>query len=378
MDLPYVIIFVVLLVLAYFYWKVPQGKYIKLSCISVLLFIGARARVVGGDTIDYVRYFVGEFSIYSYYEHVEQLFRQYNKIMGILLFHNEVLYLLVHTFICLLPIYKLAQKESNSIPLSCLLFFVCGYYIHYMSALRQVLGLSILLWGIIYVIDKRKYRWIVFILSGIVGWSFHSSVFIAFWGYLLCYFFAIKKKKIYYIGIIFTSLIGVVFKSFNVSDFFALLALNHISEMKRMNEYLSWGLVDNDLGIFTLLSSSIVSIFVIYLMDRNRVNSWVLKLYWVGIMLTNLFYAVPMINRLTLPFSIMGIFCMTWMFDSRYKLAQQSQKLKIKVLILLVIGYFSQSYVKQQIYYDLYDNMLLHPYYFFWQDYHKHPSLIQR
>lgn len=130
MDLPYVIIFVVLLVLAYFYWKVPQGKYIKLSCISVLLFIGARARVVGGDTIDYVRYFVGEFSIYSYYEHVEQLFRQYNKIMGILLFHNEVLYLLVHTFICLLPIYKLAQKESNSIPLSCLLFlFVDIIYI---------------------------------------------------------------------------------------------------------------------------------------------------------------------------------------------------------------------------------------------------------
>lgn len=78
--------------------------------------------------------------------------------------------------------------------------------------------------------------------------------------------------------------------------------------MKRMNEYLSWGLVDNDLGIFTLLSSSIVSIFVIYLMDRNRVNSWVLKLYWVGIMLTNLFYAVPMISRLTLPFLLWASF----------------------------------------------------------------------
>lgn len=376
MDLPYIVIVVILLVLFYLYWKTPKEKYIRLSCIFVLFFIGARARVVGGDTIDYVRYFVGEFSIYSYYEHVEQLFRQYNKIMGIVLFHNEVLYLFAHTFICLLPVYKLAKKESNSIPFSCLLFFICGYYIHYMSALRQVLGLSILIWGMIYVIEKRKYKWVFFVLTGIVGWSFHSSVFIAFWGFILCYFLTIMRKKIYYIGIVLTALIGVVFKSFNIGDFFALLAMNHISEMKRMNEYLTWGLVDTDLGMFTLLSSAIVSIFVVYLMDRQRVNSWVLKLYWIGIMVNNIFYTVPMINRVILPFSVMGIFCITWLLDSRYKLVLQRQKNNI--LIILVVGYFTQSYVKQQIYYDLYDDMLLHPYYFFWQDYHKHPSLIQR
>ena len=59
MDYPYILNYLVMLFLAYLYWKRPDPKLIKWAFVIEFIFIAFRAPVVGADTWDYVRYLDG-------------------------------------------------------------------------------------------------------------------------------------------------------------------------------------------------------------------------------------------------------------------------------------------------------------------------------
>lgn len=111
---------------------------------------------MGADTYDYVRIFLGKSSNYeSSVDTWEPLFLMYNYILSLFV-GNGQLYLLISTFISLFPLYYLIKRYSYNPPLSILLFLLFGIYQIYFVALRQILGLAILLWGMIYVLEGRQ------------------------------------------------------------------------------------------------------------------------------------------------------------------------------------------------------------------------------
>lgn len=376
MDYPYIILMLFLFVLLGADLYKPNKIYSYLAPISVLLFIGLRAPVVGGDTIDYVRLFEGsKAGVYTYYTHVELLYRTYSTFMGTVLMTNGVLFLITHTFLSLFPFYLLMRKCSRNIPFSCLLFMIMMLYVHYMSALRQILGMGILFLGMWYFIEEKKYKWYIFIGSGVLGFFMHSSVLITFFGYLICYFVRYRTKMVPYISILVSALVGRVFHWLNIQSILKLIASNQISELERMNTYLGWSLSDDDnASLLRLLSSSIIALAFFYMMTTKQATHWFSKIFLLGIIINNLFYEVRMLDRLILPFMLFATICYTWMFNIKYRLSKKRLKIVYQSMLIISLVYLTQSYVKQNTNYDSFGALLLHPYYFFWQDYSDHPT----
>ena len=383
MDYPYIILMALLLCLfAYSIYYRSHGKYCGyVSAVAVFLFIALRAPVVGGDTIDYVRFVEGSSeSSYLYMEHVERLYKTYNLFMSFLLFKQGSLFIFVHTFLCLFPFYLLIKKYSCNVSLSCLLFMIMGLYINYMAAFRQILGMGILFFGMWYFMENKRWKWSVLVGSGVLGYFMHSSIFVTSFLYLACYFIRYKTKIVPYTAIIVSALVGRLLKLFNVQDALNLLAVNlsSVSELNRMNFYLGWSLYeDDDVGLLRLISSSLIGLAFFYMMTEKQATHWFARILLLGIVINNLFVGVKMLDRLLLPLMMFATICYTWMFNSRYILDKGYRK-SCQLLLVLCIAYMSQSYYKQNTNYDTEGAMLLHPYYFFWQDYGDHPALRLR
>ena len=83
-----------------------------------------------------------------------------------------------------------------------------------------------------------------------------------------------------------------------------------------------------------------------------------------------------MIARINLAFNLFSVITFTWGFGERYK--QNIKKIFfLKYVGPLVIVFFLQSFIRSQIGYKLDDSSRMHPYYFFWEDYHTHPSITK-
>ncbi len=384
MDYPYIVLLALLLCLfAYSLYSRSHKRYCGyISALAVFFFVALRAPVVGGDTIDYVRLVEGsKLGIYTYFDHVEALYRAYNAAMSYLLFKNGVTFLIVHTFLCLSPFYLLARKYSLNMSMTCLLFMVMMMYPHYMSALRQILGMGILFLGMWYFLENKRWKWYVFVGSGVLGYFMHSSIFITFFLYFACYFIRYNTKIVPYTAIIVSAAVGRLLHLFSVNDALNLLFvnLNSISELDRMNSYLEWSLAEDDnAGLLRLLSSSLIALAFFYMMTEKQATHWFARILLVGIVINNLFVGVRMLDRLLLPLMMFATICYTWMFNARYTQARGYTKNLYQGLLVLCIAYMSQSYYKQNTNYDKEGAMLLHPYYFFWQDYGDHPALRLR
>ena len=384
MDYPYIILLALLLCLfAYSLHNRRHRKYCgHISAALVFLFIALRAPVVGGDTIDYVRLLEGSSSsAYLYMGHVEALYLAYNATMSYLLMQNSVAFLLVHSFLCLFPFYLLASKYSRNMSMTCLLFMIMTLYPNYMAALRQIFGMGILFLGMWYFLENKRWKWFVFVGSGVLGYFMHSSVLVTFSFYLVCYFIRYNTKIVPYTAILVSAVVGRLLHLFNVQDALNLLAYNlsSISELNRMNEYLGLALAeDNNAGMMLLLSSSLIALAFFYMMTEKQATHWFARILLMGIVINNLFVGVRVLDRLILPLMMFATICYTWMFNACYFLAKGYTKFLYQGLLVLCLAYMAQSYYKQNTNYDKEDAMLLHPYYFFWQDYRDHPALRLR
>ena len=159
MDVPYIVFILFLLLLSGLYWKNPKRTYFVIAIWVVLFFIGFRSRVVGGaDSINYVRFFTGEQNFYNINDtrDLEPLLMAYNAVLRVLLFNNGTLYLFVTTFIGLFFIYKMVDKYSYNKMLSVLFFFFFLDYSLFFYALRQMLGISVYLGGLLFLLNNEK------------------------------------------------------------------------------------------------------------------------------------------------------------------------------------------------------------------------------
>lgn len=377
MDYPYIFNFLIMLFLAYQYWKKPDARFIKWAFILQFAFIALRAPVVGADTWDYVRYLAGERDFYNYdSRELEPLFIVYREIL-VALHCNRLAVMLINSFLSCYPLYLLVKRFSNNVPLSLAMLPILNFYYLYFCGLRQILAIAILILAMLYVYDEKKKKWTVFVLLSFVAWNFHTSAAIYAAIFVAAYFIKFKSRTVLISAVAISALMGIVLQSFNVFDAFNFFLNMNVSATERLEGYLQEGRDTREIeSIMLTLRPSLIAIGVFMFMDKEKLNHWFTVLYAVQLVLSNLFISVPMIFRLTCGFVVFGSIVFTWVLGNDYYNRCKQRQLVNKILIVFFL-YFGQSIVKSNMdsYIDLTSSGRMHPYYFIWEDYSDHPSI---
>lgn len=361
MDYPYILLIIILLILVYLEKNNKNDQLFKLASLLVLLFIGMRDSTVGADTLDYYNYFIGRQKYYNMdSRELEEGLAVYNAIIGFVTFRFGPLYLLINTFFSLLPVYFLIKKYSTFKTLSVLLFFLIGNYEIYFIALRQILGMSFLFWGV-YLLEKND-RWkgmIAYVFCTLLGYSFHTSIIAFSLIYILLYFIPMQRKYVIFMLIIGSMLLGAIFQMFDITKLFELIVIANVSAVERLEGYLNYDLADVNYNILTLVLPNIAAIIVYICMDKKRINHWFSKIYLTSILIFNVFNQVPMITRLNVPFTLMGIIVFTWAYRSKVDFFMKGIRQKLLLVVLLL---FAVVFFKRNIYYEKKSLDRMHPY----------------
>ena len=377
MDYPYIFNFLLMLFLAYQYWKKPDPKLVKWAFILQFVFIAFRAPVVGADTWDYVRYLDGERNFYNYDERaLEPLFIVYREIL-VALHCNRLAVMLINSFLSCYPLYLLIKRFSNNVPLSLAMLSILNFYYLYFCGLRQILAIAILILAMLYVYDDKKRKWAVFVAASFVAWNFHTSAAIYAAIFVAAYFIKFKNRTVLISVVAVSAVLGIVLQSFNVLDAFNFFLNMNVSATERLEGYLQEGRDTREIeSIMLTLRPSLIAIGVFMFMDKEKLNHWFTVLYAVQLIIANLFISVPMISRLTGGFVVFGAIVFTWVLGTDYYSSLKRRQLVNRILILFFL-YFGQMLVKNNLNstIDLTSDSRMHPYYFIWEDYSDHPSI---
>ena len=254
---------------------------------------------------------------------------------------------------------------------------IFDFYYVYFCGLRQILGFAILLMGLIYVLDEKKKKWLVFVLCAALGYSFHTTIVVYAAIFLAAYFLRFKSRTILISSVVISAVFGIVLQSFNIMDAFNFFLSMNVEATERIEGYMQDnGDVNEITSIFMSLRPTIIAVFIYSLMDKEKLNHWFSVIYALGIIIGNLFISVPMIGRLTGCFVIFGVVAFSWILGNNY-LSSFKQRRVTNLALVIFLFYFSQTYVKNNMdsVIDLTSSARMHPYQFIWEDYSKHPSI---
>lgn len=378
MDYPYVLNYVIMLFFAYQYWKYQDSKYVTVAFIFQFIFIAFRAPVVGADTWDYVRYLAGERNFYNYdYRDLEPGFIIYRETL-VLLNCNRFMVMVINTFMSCYPLYLLIKRYSNNPPLSLAMLSILNFYSLYFCGLRQIIAIAILIMAMLYVVDNKKYKWIVFACLSFISWNFHTSAAIYAIIFLIVYIIVVNRIILIALVILSAS-VGIVLQTFNVFDAFNIYLDLNVGATERIEGYMENDKNVNEVeSIILTLRPTIIAVLVLFLIDKEKINHWCVKLYIIGLILANLLVSIPMVNRLTGAFSIFGAIAFSWIFGNKYILFDKYRKF-VNYLMVIFFLYFGQSLVKINLNsaIDFSSEGRMHPYYFIWEDYSNHPSITK-
>lgn len=376
MDFPYIILLFILLFLAYQEWKHPQNSnsLFRYACWTVFVFVAFRAPVVGADTWDYYRYATGIRNFYNadtrdlepLYQLYNDFFRKYCAI--------GIVFMSLNTIIIFAPIRYILKKYCKYKTFGVLTFFLIYNFSYFFVALRQILALSIVLCGIIWIIEDRKYKWIVFIALSAIAWLMHTTAAVVVVLFTIAYFIPIKLRIIPIAAICTSAIVGIILGKFNILDAFGFIASLKLGVIERISIYLDSQELKDSLLLNIVLRDSCIALLIFSFLDKERINHWFSKIYLLGVVLFNLFCTVPMIGRMIMANTLFVIIVFPWLLD--YKYLQQKKKHLLNILLLIVILYFTRSYILSNTFYDLKSEQRMHPYYFFFEDYHNHPSIL--
>ena len=338
MDYPYILNYLILLILAYLYWKKPDPKLVKWAFFLEFVFIAFRAPVVGADTWNYVRYLDGERNFYNYDPRpLETGFVIYRQVL-LALHPNRFVVMLVNSFLSCYPLYLIIKRYSNNVPLTLAMLSIFDFYYVYFCGLRQILGFAILLMGLIYVLDEKKKKWLIFVLCAALGYSFHTTIVVYAVIFLAAYFLRFKSRTILISSVIISAVFGIVLQSFNIMDAFSFFLSMNVEATERIEGYMLDNSDVNEItSIFISLRPTIIAVFIYALMDKEKLNHCFSVIYALGIIIGNLFISVPMIGRLTGCFTIFGVIVFSWILGKDYLASFKKRKV---TNLALVFFYF--------------------------------------
>lgn len=370
-DYPYLLIVVILLVLFFIELRNKRKQEFCFNVASLLtwLFFGLRAKSVGADTLDYVNNFIS-----GNHEYQEPLYNFYYLFVRSI-WCNGTFYLLLTSFLSLITLYYLIKKYASYRVLPILLFFILGYYYNYFIAMRQILAISIFYLGLMAVLDNKKRKWWIYAFCTVVSCFIHNFMLLVALLGTSVYFVPIREKKTALMVVAVSGVLGVLIDASSLLRLFdTYFSLGGGITTERLNQYMNSTGVNDSLSASVLgqLYYAIIGFFIVYFIPGEKIDSWQVKIYIAYVVLISLFREIFMIDRIVLPFALMGCIIATWSMDT----IRISKTIKYKIMAIVLFVYIFNSYIKQQINYNEISYSRLHPYYFNWENDSDHPSYL--
>lgn len=372
-DYPYLVLYAILLILSYLEFKYPNKRVFMISASLVFLFYGLRAPIVGADTLSYVMFLTGENNYYqANHETVEYGFFIYREIVKQIA-TSYLAVMLINAAIILLPFYCLIKKYTKYSTMVLLMFFFLGCETTYIGALRQSMSISILILGMLIYGKENITTWkktVLVILLSICSISIHTSAIIYLFVIVVAYAIPITSKKVYYVMIVSSALLGVVLKTVSGIGLLKMYVNLGLGLTSRLDGYSTWDSYEGA-GLNILLRFSIVAFTGLLIIKVKYVNNPITKIFMIGVSLFNLLYDVPMVFRIVNPMIMFGTIYYTWAIQSYYSRKNKSHFRVSYFFVIIVFLYLLQSSVKNAMFAYKYSEDQMHPHIFIFQNYKK-------
>ena len=346
-DIVYFLLLLLLFYFSYMEWKKGNKAFFKFAAILFFVFIAFRAPCVGADTFNYVRYLTGEKDYYNLDPRdLEPLFVVYREIVCSLT-SSRFIVMVVNSLIILSPLYYITKHYSHRGALTILFFLVSNYYSEYMVVLRQNIGFAVLLCGTLFLLESASNKLVrvsVFLLSVVIGYFIHTMMVVYGFLFLLLWLIPLNSKKIYYVAIVTSLLLGVVITNSPAVTLLNMVYTSDIGAIERINEYLGEEMVEFGL-IYKLFINAVFSIVLLFYIPKDKVNHLFVKIFITGIVAHNFLFGIYEIHRIVSPMLMFGCVVVTWCFDN-LKFYSRKLRLAFFSVFLLVLAYNTQAIVK--------------------------------
>lgn len=258
--------------------------FIALSFLPVFIISGFRYRV-GTDFPTYEL-------LFQYGWKVEPLF---NLLLHILkqISNEPIMFFLTSSFLIIVLTYKVILNQSINWGMSLLLYFLLQYYFMFFNIVRQGIAVSIIFYSYIFVIRNNNKAHLLLVLTAIL---IHKSSIIMLAFYFICNK-TISRKQYYFLfaGIPITIIIIkplVTFIAYKIYPNY-LITLSGKTLIVEM--------------LIMIIINSILFLLLIKF-RRNMLNGdKLLKIQMLSYSITFLAYYIPMVNRISIFFSIFWI-----------------------------------------------------------------------
>ena len=335
---------------------------------SSLIFsiIAFRGSDVGGDTLEYVKFFKGEGSMYGSIDDSEMEIG-FVLIARFLHFFNEstLWFLFSSTLITLLPFFYIVKKYSSNQIIPLLLFMTTWSILSTsLCAIRQNFAVSLAMIAYLlfsYIRDTSISNKIsatkrtLFVIS-IVSLCFlsiltHTSMIVVLPLMILSEFVSLNRKSMYIIvlgsfvgALILNNLFGTLFEQFNIIT-------QSLEYAERMNSY--YGNVKyeltNEVSFNRLGPTTLYVLISIYKSNEEELNSYFLKCLVIGHSLFCIGASFPMMSRAVYPLLLFGISFVPFSMNL-------SKNIKSKFLLILLLLFFVRTQFKYYAEYNISEN----------------------
>ena len=296
----YIYLFIIATILSFF----KKNKFLLFIIYLLLLSIGSlRSIDVGTDTENYENMYKiinsGEEGRLFILAFVEPGWVLINYICGHI-FDNYRPILFIGVFLSITPFFMRLWK-SYDCPFHAIFFYITLYfYYNSFNITRQMVAISIILFCFDYLRNKQYKKYIIGILCAML---FHYSAI-----FCLCHIWIIKRIKITTINALL-----ILSSTYLMGLYVIPLLIPHIPLVGHYSAYL---MDTTSSGSATRILLNAFFIFILVSCDKRKIEPY-LNLFFVGIVIYNLFAFSSAVGRLALYFTCTQLFLYP-MMTSRY------------------------------------------------------------
>ena len=325
--------------------------------IVMIIVAGLRSPYVGTDIMGYLQAinFAShkEFSFIINYDeepfHFEHGYLIFTRLLGLLEIDETTFLFIIGSFIYA-PTLIFFYKYSANMPVSVACYCCLQFYGLSLSAVRQMLAISIVLLCVPYLLERQKVKWFVGI---IVAMLFHVTAIV-----MLPFVWVNKLKFDSKILALFFFFEGIAFIVGRFLLSFLLLVpslraafLLHVKET-------DFALSD----VLLLIFINMILIMVVLLKEKIRIGSIEsLSLYALmgsAIVIILSFFTGNILKRINMYYFIFITLIVPWMIEKKFKGIYRYMVYGVLYIVLIgyLIGYLMGA-----------DSLHLNPYYFYWE-----------
>lgn len=324
----YLSMLLISLIFAILFTKSKNKKYkVVFAFLSALPFVFVSAIRYDVGT-DYFYRYVPDFNLIAAGGEVSNYevgFSLLNKIIAYFGGGYEWLFIIT-TIIIISPIFNVIFKKSKNPVVSILLFFLGGFFFSSMNMIRQFIAVVICLISYEYLLEKKYFKWIAYL---IFGFLFHSSIVVFLIAFLLCKKFVINYKFLICASVL-TILMNSILRNIIINIF----------SMTRFSVYINTNYSMIDVKEFLIFINLAIYIFMYYISHHQKNNEvtqkdvFYLNLQGMSIVFSLLGSIFSILSRLVVYFSIFQIMSLPYFLS---KCSDKNKKILTIVIILIFV-----------------------------------------